>query len=878
MATTSRARVGIRGKVLGLGLVAVMLPGALYLGVAAWQTTSFTARAQVEADGLVQADIDHLAQSMYSLVKVQDETLAGQAEDDSAMAALITEQLGGLHTGEGTQTWSLLDVTGAAAGEATLPAMYVGETPLGAIADGSAATPLVDQVHELTGADVSVFQRVDETGTMVAVATSITDKDGARRIGVVQPVTDHDGSMDPAIAAVLRGESFHGWVDMFGAAYLASLLPVTDAGGQVIGMTALGLGPDGIATLRGAIMGTVVGKTGYVFVVGGAGDDRGHYIVSAGGKRDGEDILDLRDANGGYPIQEIVKTATGLKDTELATVRYAWQNTTDPDPRMKFARLTYYRPWDWVIGVSAYEDDFQAVSADLADGRNEMLLWFLAVVLVSLAGGAAASVSLSRSIIRRVKLVGASLASLAERDAVALDEGLAALASSDLTVAATASTADLPPLGDDELGEMARQANELVDRLTSTINAYETARGSLAGVIGEVRAASESVAGTSGQLRQGAEQTGVAVSQVSATIAQVAAGAHDQASSASQTQGAVAELAATVARVSAGASETASRVEQVSVRIGQMTAAIAEAGAASTEVAAVSETAAGAAGKGLDAVARTADGMTRIKGAMDVSAARVADLGAKGEQIGAIVETIDDIAEQTNLLALNAAIEAARAGEMGKGFAVVADEVRKLAERSSRATKEIASLIAEVQKGTADAVSAMSAGATEVDAGAALAGESRRALDEIAAAVAATKAAVTRITHGVAAMESASGGVVSAVDEIAAIAAANRSDGSLMASSAASVESSVTAIAAVSEENSAAAEEVAATTQEMSAQVEEVVASAADLSRMADRLDALVAQFHVEEAAPIATPRDGRAPRGGGAGAGTGAGRSRRVA
>ena len=110
------------------------------------------------------------------------------------------------------------------------------------------------------------------------------------------------------------------------------------------------------------------------------------------------------------------------------------------------------------------------------------------------------------------------------------------------------------------------------------------------------------------------------------------------------------------------------------------------------------------------AIAENAAGMARIKTAVDESAVKVAELGAKGEQIGAIVETIDDIAEQTNLLALNAAIEAARAGEMGKGFAVVADEVRKLAERSGRATKEIAQLIAEVQKGTSDAVAAMSAG------------------------------------------------------------------------------------------------------------------------------------------------------------------------
>ena len=123
--------------------------------------------------------------------------------------------------------------------------------------------------------------------------------------------------------------------------------------------------------------------------------------------------------------------------------------------------------------------------------------------------------------------------------------------------------------------------------------------------------------------------------------------------------------------------------------------------------------------------------MENIAQRVNISSQTVEGLGQRSDQIGAIVSTIQDIADQTNLLALNAAIEAARAGEQGRGFAVVADEVRALAERTTKATKEIAAMIKTIQSETQSAVSSMSEGVDEVKRGTTETTRSGEALEDI---------------------------------------------------------------------------------------------------------------------------------------------------
>jgi len=458
--------------------------------------------------------------------------------------------------------------------------------------------------------------------------------------------------------------------------------------------------------------------------------------------------------------------------------------------------------------------------------------------------GVVASLLISGGISRGARTVSRQTKAIEEAMAQ-FTHCLEGLAENDLTRIYVAHVQFIDKVGSDEIGETAAGLNSLLGQIKKMVAAYEVSRGNLTSVIGEVKAAADSVTRTSQELDSASTQTGTATQQIASTISQVATGASDQAQAASETSASTQELTAMIAQVGAGAAETNKRVEQAGEAVQAAIEAVSRADRAGEEMQTFANRVHVALENGIEAVDQTSNEMRRIQAAVESTSVKVTDLGAKSDQIGAIVETIDDIAEQTNLLALNAAIEAARAGEQGKGFAVVADEVRKLAERSSRATKEIAALIAQVQQGTEEAVKAMSAGAAEVASGAELADQASASFKEINGLAEARNAVLTDMMAAVVEIRSLSSEVVSATDGIASIAAETNQSAALMSSAADVVSQSVASIAAISQENSASAEEVSAATEEMSAQAEEVVASAATLAEMAQQLDELVARFRL---------------------------------
>ena len=270
------------------------------------------------------------------------------------------------------------------------------------------------------------------------------------------------------------------------------------------------------------------------------------------------------------------------------------------------------------------------------------------------------------------------------------------------------------------------------------------------------------------------------------------------------TASASSEISASVEEMAAGAGEQTQQTAEVALSIEQMTKTILENTKNASGAAETAKSSGDKAQKGGMVVEDTIKGMVRISEVVKKSAETVEALGKSSDAIGEIIQVIDDIADQTNLLALNAAIEAARAGEQGRGFAVVADEVRKLAERTTKATKEIAGMIKQIQKDTIDAVASMHEGRVEVDKGKLMADKAGEVLKDI-------------ITES------------QKVTDIAALVAA------------ASEEQSTSA-----EEISKNIESISAVTQQSASGSHEIARSAEDLNNLTQKLEKLISHFKID--------------------------------
>ena len=348
----------LRTRIVGLAALAAAIPLPFLWLLTAAGARQASRESAAELDALGRQNVRQVAGDVARLCASVNGLMQPRLDRGVVAAREILARLGGLELDGTRRTWSAVDQESRSISPVTLPGVSLGAVPLVENRDPKVRSPLVDEIRETTGMWSSLFQRMNEKGDMLRVVSSILTTDGKRGTGLFLPAVLPDGAPNPVLASVLAGRTYRGTSLVAGKMYLAAYDPVRDRSGRVVGMLAVAFDSQILEGIRRSVAGTVVGRGGWVAVLGTRGASRGVWTVSRGRARDGQSAWEERDAEGRLAVQELVALGGSLRSGDVAFHRSAWPGKGGAGTWRKLSAVAYFEPWDWLIEAGTDESDF----------------------------------------------------------------------------------------------------------------------------------------------------------------------------------------------------------------------------------------------------------------------------------------------------------------------------------------------------------------------------------------------------------------------------------------------------------------------------------------------------------------------------------------
>ena len=645
--------ITVKRKILVLAAGAASLPVVVMLALTIQFQRNVARQAKSELSSIARRNLEQVARDVYALCETSDSLLQESMLRNLRSAHQVVSRFQ-LEEGAASTAWDAINQETRQTRQINLPRLMVGGVWLEKNRSFSTPALIVDEIKRTTGVDATLSQRMNEQGDMIRVATTLAGADGQRAIATYIPAGHADGTPNPVITAVLNRSTYVGHVQVLGVPYISAYEPIEDKRGRVFAMLFVGEKLRNVEAVRQNIMKIAIGKSGHVVVLGSKGNQRGRYIISFEGKRDGEDLNDVQDTAGNYFVRSMVQNALTLPKGQVFNAEYPWHDSPAEQPRNKLAALIYFEPWDWLINVGMYEDEYYTAVRNVESATYGLL------GKLSLAGTAALSLAIFFAVILSSRLAKpiAVTAGVAQRIA----SGNLVDAKHELTAFGNngAESGNHPRFFDDR------------DETSGLMSAFRTMADSLDALIGQVH------------------RSGIQVNSSSTEIA----------ASARELEGTVAEQASSLREVAATSKEISATSTQLLTTVAGVSEAVAQAGAKAKS--------------GHDDLDRMEAAMQQLLKATASVSSRLGAISDRAGKISSVVTAINKISDQTGLLALNAAIEAEKAGEYGKGFSVVAREISRLSDQTAAATEEIESVIREMQASVSGGVMEMDRFSEEV--------------------------------------------------------------------------------------------------------------------------------------------------------------------
>lgn len=385
-------------QIVALVIMAAALTAVAVLAASFWGFKQLSAKAQaLQEDATIEMATDETA-AVYALVQAQSDAVQAKVDSDLLVARHLLAESGGASIDENTQVpWEAVNQFTKETVSTLLPQMMIGEEWLGQNSDLERYTPLVDDVFALVGGTTTVFQRMNDEGDMLRVATNVETLDSTRAIGTYIPAVNPDGSDNIVVETVLSGEVYRGIAFVVNAWYVTAYAPLFDSSGAVVGIIYVGVKQQQIEAMTAAIESAKVLETGTVSVVGGTGDDAGNVIIAAG-IDPGIHVRDFITSDNADAFDELLANSVAQPGTPLVSEHFDFGEHGT-------VRLVaeYFAPWDWVVLAAVPETDVNALPLQLQDTANGILMVVIAVGLGVTAGVSLASVLAAQRIARTIR-------------------------------------------------------------------------------------------------------------------------------------------------------------------------------------------------------------------------------------------------------------------------------------------------------------------------------------------------------------------------------------------------------------------------------------------------------------------------------------------
>lgn len=646
-------KLKFKHKIIAITTFAGLLPIIVVLILTRLMGSNVTGEVNEKFQEQTLINISQIAKDAYNLCEMSNNLLVESVQHNLNVARKEIREKGGVKLSSENVSWKAVNQFSQKVKEVGMPKFLIGSQWLKQNKDFATETFVVDDVIKLVGGTITIFQRMNNDGDMLRVATNVKKLDGTRAIGTYIPAVNPDGKPNPVVSKVLNGETYIGRAFVVNAWYITVYEPIKDLNGNLIGMLYAGIQQDAVASITNSIKNVSVGSTGNVTVFGGKGDDFGKILVDHDDKVLGSYIFDLQNEETNTWLKENFTKAIQAGKGGVVTGISQWKEAGETEAKPRLTAITYFEPWDWLIVPSAFVEDFSAIQTGIDSSLDQLqiaiilggLIIFILTLTAALFFGKKISDPIT-GITEISQLIARGDIDIARNKVIELKKKISTAGNS----------------YEEKLNKMFYSPHDETNRL---LNSIGNMTDKLNSMISQLRNSSYLLSSTSADITTTSKQQEATIAEFNATTSEVAAATKEISATTNN-------LVNTMSEVSIKANETKNFADSGKQSIDEM-----------------SET------------------IRNLVGVTESVSKKLSLINKNADNISDIISTITKVADQTNLLSLNAAIEAEKAGKYGKGFSVVAKEIRRLADQTAVATLDIEKMIKEMQSSVKSGVEEM---------------------------------------------------------------------------------------------------------------------------------------------------------------------------